>query len=745
MKHRFITLTVSLFILLTSASQVAQSQRDFPSTSPIANGQKLPVQIHAISDEETDSITFSEFPIDTSISNQYSSRGIIFGGDSPFISPDGSNPTSPVLSGTPRFRGDIEGTFVDPSDGVTPVVVESFTLDAGYFDELASTRIEWFDLNGRKLGQRTNTSYGIETFKIEGGDIARWRISIIKTEPAGYAIDNVSFEPVQASVLFREKSGDEKDGTWGYVIDQIPGFDHTALSVENLVYESHPGYAPGTYYSKDGLETASIVADNGVQAQHTKETFRHDAQSPGAENSPVIGFEEIPIDIGLAKSMRDHINAQTGATFQFIDYDSLETTLSPSAQKGGGGTFTCVGLIEWAAEQAGHKNGQGFIRNSFESIPIVDFPLLSPQLLNWSMKGSTTWDDINQWYQGIFDPVDFMITDPFGRKLGYTESLGERNEIPNAFYSGNGNVEQFLIPNPIAGTYQVEFIGLGAQVYGAMASSQHTDGINTDLAPGENLTTTFYVEVQPGVPGDVNSDGCINESDVEELSGRLNTFPDSLADPADIDGNGIIENIDLDLLHGLIMTNLPCADAPAPPDLIVQEIIATTTGIQVVVKNQGAGPVSPEHDFWVDVYINPASPPTKVNETWKFLGDWGLVWGVVAPAVPLPPGGTVTLSINDSYFWPTHSNFPATLPPGTAVYAQVDSANTTTTYGGVLENHEATGGVYNNIFGPVYSVDVSANKLHLPIITRDGLPSAAGVRQVQVEPEPSVNPLPSRP
>lgn len=181
------------------------------------------------------------------------------------------------------------------------------------------------------------------------------------------------------------------------------------------------------------------------------------------------------------------------------------------------------------------------------------------------------------------------------------------------------------------------------------------------------------------------------------------------------------------------------------PDLIIETIVTNENKLEITIKNQGPGPVLSGHDFWVDVYINPKSPPTQVNETWKLLGDWGLVWGVVAPAVPLQPGDTVTLSINDPYFWPAYSNFPAPLPPGTAVYAQVDSANTTTTYGGVLENHEAVGGTYNNIFGPVYSVDVSGNKLHLPIITRDGLPSAAGVRQVQVEPEPSVNPLPSRP
>ena len=47
-------------------------------------------------------ITFSEFATGTRITDQYIDKGIIFGGDSPFISPDGANPTSPVLAGSPR-------------------------------------------------------------------------------------------------------------------------------------------------------------------------------------------------------------------------------------------------------------------------------------------------------------------------------------------------------------------------------------------------------------------------------------------------------------------------------------------------------------------------------------------------------------------------------------------------------------------------------------------------------------------
>ena len=53
---------------------------------------------------------------------------------------------------------------------------------------------------------------------------------------------------------------------------------------------------------------------------------------------------------------------------------------------------------------------------------------------------------------------------------------------------------------------------------------------------------------------------------------------------------------------------------------------------------------------------------------------------------------------NDSYQWPfPSSNISWPLPEGAPVYVQVDSANIYTSYGAVWENHEITGGGYNNI------------------------------------------------
>jgi PKD repeat protein len=135
------------------------------------------------------------------------------------------------------------------------------------------------------------------------------------------------------------------------------------------------------------------------------------------------------------------------------------------------------------------------------------------------------------------------------------------------------------------------------------------------------------------------------------------------------------------------------------PDLVVERLDAGSSGVVVVIKNIGNTPVTDA--FWVDVYLNPASPPTQVNQRWQDVGDQGLVWGIQGAALPLEPGESLTLTMGDAYFFANLSNFSTPLPAGSPVYAQVDSVNSLTGYGGVLESHEISGGPYNNILQAV--------------------------------------------
>ena len=71
------------------------------------------------------------------MTDAYADKGVVFaspaGNAAPFIASDASNPTSPVLSGSPLFSGDIILTFVLPGTAVH-TRVNKVSLDVGFID-----------------------------------------------------------------------------------------------------------------------------------------------------------------------------------------------------------------------------------------------------------------------------------------------------------------------------------------------------------------------------------------------------------------------------------------------------------------------------------------------------------------------------------------------------------------------------------------------------------------------------------
>lgn len=106
-----------------------------------------------------------------------------------FITTDGAFPTSPTLSGTPRFNGPISLLF--------DVDVAGVGLEGGYFDAIGGTAITAYDRDGNVLGSVLNESLGIEFLGLITDDgtaqIAGLQFSLVGPEPAGFNIDNVRF------------------------------------------------------------------------------------------------------------------------------------------------------------------------------------------------------------------------------------------------------------------------------------------------------------------------------------------------------------------------------------------------------------------------------------------------------------------------------------------------------------------------------------------------------------------------
>jgi hypothetical protein len=139
----------------------------------------------------------------------------------------------------------------------------------------------------------------------------------------------------------------------------------------------------------------------------------------------------------------------------------------------------------------------------------------------------------------------------------------------------------------------------------------------------------------------------------------------------------------------------PVAVAPTP-DLVVSSIslvpnkttfaAGEPVEVRVTVQNQGNGAAG---GFWVDLYINPSSPPTAANQIWNtrcgLTPCFGMAWQVTGG---LPPGQSITLS---SLNPPAgYSIWPGYFAAGTTdLYAYVDSYNPGIAAGAVAESNEA--------------------------------------------------------
>jgi hypothetical protein len=129
---------------------------------------------------------------------------------------------------------------------------------------------------------------------------------------------------------------------------------------------------------------------------------------------------------------------------------------------------------------------------------------LSPWLLSlFADDGDAPGPGSGAWLAGVMlNRIDFVLTDPLGRRLGYTSELGSIEEIPGAAFSGDGALEQVLIPDAAPGDYTLELIGLGEPAELAFGGSSPLAEFATDLALGERDTVVVVVrDPTLSVPG----------------------------------------------------------------------------------------------------------------------------------------------------------------------------------------------------------------------------------------------------
>lgn len=213
------------------------------SSSSSAGGLALGRQVRraaspAASPTASPTITFDEVPLEEFVTNQYEDDGVIFT-STVQTSEDESNPTSPVLSGYPRFEGAIEGEFVNPSTGA-PQTVSSFTLDVGYIDNRDSVVVEAFDSSGNEVQSMLAEGYGINTLTLTYAGMASFSVHEIAEEVNGFAIDNLTIDPTAdpTSVTSVASMGDSYSSGEGLLPGMGTNYDCGTDMGGGLYYEN---------------------------------------------------------------------------------------------------------------------------------------------------------------------------------------------------------------------------------------------------------------------------------------------------------------------------------------------------------------------------------------------------------------------------------------------------------------------------------------------------------------------------
>jgi hypothetical protein len=180
-----------------------------PNDSPDASGLGPPLPLGTL-------------PLGTFVTDQFENDGIIFSGQSPFITDDSSSDVNPTLSGTPLFQGTVVGTFVKP--GTTkPATVDEFSIDVGFIDAPDSTQMTVYNSKHQQLGVLVATQRGFNQLFSTFPGAAWFSVSSVANEPNGWEINTIQIGPIQDNYTALGDSYSSGEGTRDFPWSQSQG------------------------------------------------------------------------------------------------------------------------------------------------------------------------------------------------------------------------------------------------------------------------------------------------------------------------------------------------------------------------------------------------------------------------------------------------------------------------------------------------------------------------------------------
>src|SRR5579859_4019526 len=167
-------------------------------------------------------LPLGSLPLGTFVTDQFDKDGILFSGQSPFITNDGSSSVNPTLSGSPLFTGTVVGTFVKPGTH-KPATVDAFSIDVGFIDNPGSTQMTVYDSKGNQLGVLVATQTGFNQLFSTFHGAASFSVSSVANEPAGWEMNTIQIGPIDTAYIAMGDSYSSGEGTHDFPWSQSQG------------------------------------------------------------------------------------------------------------------------------------------------------------------------------------------------------------------------------------------------------------------------------------------------------------------------------------------------------------------------------------------------------------------------------------------------------------------------------------------------------------------------------------------
>ena len=227
-------------------------------------------------------LPLGSLPLGSYLTNQFESEGIVFSGQSPFTTDDGSSAVNPTISGTPLFGGSVVGSFVKPGTA-TATTVNNFSLSVGYINNPGSVIMTVLGASGQQLGVVTANQVGFDEMVSDFSGAARFILSQVAEETAGWEINSIQFAGMrtQTTYVAMGDSYSSGEGTHNYSYsketgdscDRSPDAWPIQMSIEaNAASQSGPNLSIGAneLLACQGSTTDSILGSKvGGQYQGT--------------------------------------------------------------------------------------------------------------------------------------------------------------------------------------------------------------------------------------------------------------------------------------------------------------------------------------------------------------------------------------------------------------------------------------------------------------------------------------------